>query len=177
VLEVTYTTTIDDYVRYAFHLRRKPVARTLYLFAWLFIPVVSLLWALVPPADHPEHSLYAGVLGLSYLVLYPLWRWVSIRSFAKKLEAEGVVGRITLTLDDKTLTEQTSKEKSVATWREMHGVEVVDDVTYIYVTTLLTAIIPRHCFERPEDYDAVRHFALVKLKRVQGPFTLEEKWP
>lgn len=90
----------------------------------------------------------------------------SIRRYFREQGTRGVVGRITLVLTDEKLTYRTETVESVARWGDMKGVEVVGECTYIWVSGLQAAIIPRHGFEREEDYVAVRDFALAKLRPV-----------
>ena len=47
----------------------------------------------------------------------------------------------------------------------MVGVEVVGDCTYIQITQLSVAIIPKHGFEREEEYFEARDFAVARLNR------------
>jgi hypothetical protein len=105
--------------------------------------------------------------GAVYAIVYPfvhrVWIASAVRAYTQDLGSRGIIGRITLVLEEDTLTERTELVQTVARWRDMKGVEVVGDCTYIYVTGMLAAIIPRHGFERPEDYEAVREFAVAKV--------------
>jgi hypothetical protein len=177
-LELTYTTTLDDYVAFSMHtLKRSPSMKWRVGLGWALIPLGCWLWAALLINTVPAAAAILAFGGVAYAVIYPLGHhaWVSsaIRAYAQDLGARGVIGRITLVLADDTLTERTESVQSVARWQDMKGVEVVGDCTYIYVTGMLAAIIPRHGFERAEDYEAVRDFALAKLakpaERLSGP--------
>ena len=79
--------------------------------------------------------------------------------------ARGVIGRITLVLTEESMIERTETVVSASRWQDMKGAELVGDCVYVYVTGLSAAIIPRHGFEREEDYDAVKEFVMRKLGR------------
>ena len=179
-MEVTYTTTLDDYVAFGVHaLKRSPSMKWRTGFGWALVPLACWLWASLLVATTPATAVVLAIGGLAYAALYPLAHraWVSsaIRAYARDLGARGVVGRITLVLADDTMTERTESVQSVARWQDMKGAEVVDDRTYVYVTGLLAAVIPRRGFERAEDYEAVRDFVLAKLARPAEPSAPEDR--
>lgn len=164
-MEVTYTTTVDDYVAWCMHNRkRSPTQKWLYRTGWLLIPLGCFIRAATLFAQAvPSAAITWALAGVIYTVIYPLFiRW-SIRAYAQDQGTRGVIGRITLVLTDDTLTERTESVQSVVRWQDMAGVDVVAERTYIYVTGMLAAIIPQHGFERAEDYMAVRDFAVAKL--------------
>jgi hypothetical protein len=167
-MEVSYTTTLDDYVAYSLHtLKRSPSMKLRFALAWALLPIGCWFGAALLVGSNSPAAAMLAAGGAAYAIIYPFvhWAWTAsaVRAYAQDLGARGVIGRITLILADDTLTERTESVQSVACWRDMKGVEVIGDCTYIYVTGLLAAIIPRHGFERPEDYEAVRDFAVAKL--------------
>ena len=173
-MEVTYTTTLDDYVAFSMHmLKRSPTMRWRVGLSWTVIPVACWISALLLVSTVPAAAATLAFGGLAYAGMYPLiqhaWVTSTIRAYAKDVGVRGVIGRTTLVLADDTLTERAEAVQSVARWQDMKGVEVVGDCTYIYVTGLLAAIVPRQGFERDEDYEAVRDFALAKLARPVEP--------
>jgi hypothetical protein len=50
-------------------------------------------------------------------------------------------------------------------WVEMKGAEVVADRTYIWFSDYNGIVLPRHGFERGEDYEAARNFVVSKLPK------------
>ena len=181
-MEVTYTTTVDDYVTWAEHEWRKVRPR----WSWLdyvlgrFVPALFLpvLVAVVSGTSGGQPLLIGGAAVVScFMIVSPLVNWWltwrrardefsdNLRAKKRSLEGRGEIGRLRLVLTDQTLTEWTSEGASVAYWRDMHGVEVAGDYTFVYVTPNSVAIIPRHGFDRDEDYAAVRDFAVAKLGR------------
>ena len=167
-MEVSYTTTLDDYVACSLHsLKRSPSMKWRLALGWVLGPLGCWIGAALMVGVNPAIAAVLAVSGVVCAVIVPSFQRASIasavRAYAQDLGASGVIGRITLVLDDDTLTERTESVQSVAHWRTMRGVEVVGDCTYIYVTGLLAAIMPRRGFERPEDYEAVRDFAVTKL--------------
>ena len=167
-MEVSYTTTIDDYVAYSMHaLKRSPSMKWRLALGWVLIPLGCWVGAALLASGDPALAAGLAAGGAACAVIAPPVQRASIasavRAYAHDLGTRGVIGRITLVLEDDTLTERTESVQSVARWRDMQGVEVVGDCTYIHVTGLLAAIVPRRGFERPEDYEAVRDFAVAKL--------------
>jgi YcxB-like protein len=168
LVEVTYTTTIDDYVAWNMHSLKRSKSMTLrFVLNWVMPPLLCGIVAVVLGEGYPLLAVLLAISGVLYAVSYPFVYHAmvssAVRAYAQDLGTQGVIGRLTLILEEDTLTERTKSVQSVARWRDMKGMEVVGDCTYIYVTGLLAAIIPRHGFERPEEYEAVRDFALGKL--------------
>jgi hypothetical protein len=175
-VEVSYTTTLDDYVALSLHvMKRSPSMRSRFWLGWTLLTLAFLIGAAFLVTINPVGAAVLSVLAVAYAISYPFvhraWVASAVRAYAEDLGTRGVIGRITLILTDETLTERTASVESVARWRDMVGVEVVGDCTYIYVTGLLAAIIPRHGFEREEDYEAVRDFVLAKLRKPAEPHT------
>ena len=151
-MEVSYTTTLDDYVAFSMHaVKRSPSMKWRFGLGWAFLTLGFLIWAALLATPYPVAAISLAVAGVVCGVGYPFFFRVyvkrGVRAVAEDLGARGVIGRITLVLTDDTLTERTESVQSVARWKDMKGVEVVGDNTYIYVTGLLAAIIPRHGFE------------------------------
>ena len=167
-MEVSYTTTLDDYVAYSLHtLKRSSSMKWRIGMCWALPPLACLIASVLLVGSDPIVPVMVAAGGAAYAIIYPFahraWVGQAIRAYAQDLGAQGVIGRITLILTNESMTERTETVQSVARWQDMKGMEVVGDCTYIYVTGLLTAIIPRHGFERKEDYDAVLQFAVQKL--------------
>ncbi len=178
-MEVSYTTTVDDYVAYNMHaIKRSPSLKRRLVLGWLFVPLWCWIGAALLFDGNPTPAAVLAAAGVVYAVIHPFVQRASItsafRAYAQDLGVQGVIGRIHLTLENDTFTERTELVQSVARWRDMRGVEVVGDCTYIYVTGLLAAIVPRRGFENPEDYDAVRDFAVAKLGKHAKPDRVPE---
>lgn len=171
-MEVTYKTTLDDFVAYNMHLlKRSPSMRQKMVLSWVLLPIVCLFWAYILANPYPFSAVFLVVAGVFIAIFYPLiyrgWVASSVRAYAQDLDARGVIGQITLILEEDTLTERAGAVQSVVRWQEMKGMEIVGEVTYVYVTGLLAAIIPKHGFERSEDYESVQAFVLAKLRDKQ----------
>jgi hypothetical protein len=169
-LDVSYTTTVDDYVAFSLHMWRKSkVGRGAYLVGWLLPPMLGLLGAAIAVAWNGPTVVVAACVGGAVLaaVMYPRsyrrWSTRYVRAFAKKLGTQGVIGPTRLILSDESLVEITEKTRSEARWRDMEGIEEVGDYTFILVTGMSAAIIPRHAFEREDDYHRVRDFARARV--------------
>jgi YcxB-like protein len=164
-VEVSYTTTLDDYVAYAWHMWRKSKAvRGAYLSGWLFFPALGLLGAAAffVLGSRVGAGVCVGAAVL-YAAIYPAYyrRWTTgyLRAYAKDFGVRGVFGPIRLILSEESLVEITELTRSEARWPEMYGIEEVGDCTFILVTGMSAAILPRHGFEREDDYFTVRDFA------------------
>jgi hypothetical protein len=75
-----------------------------------------------------------------------------------------VTGPIRLILSEESLVEITELTRTEARWRDMDGIEEVGDYTFIMVTGMTAAILPRRGFEREDDYLSVRDFARARFK-------------
>jgi hypothetical protein len=167
-VEVRYTTTMDDLIDAMVHVRRTmPFLRRMNQLIVGMIIVGGGLWTLILFAESPTAALFVGLLTIVFVAAYPQFHRVTERRHVGKqinaMGAHGLIGRITLVLTDESLTEQTETVRSEVRWQDMNRVEVVGDITYIFLTGMSMAIIPRHGFERDEDYMAVRDFAIAKL--------------
>jgi hypothetical protein len=174
MMEVTYTTTLDDYIAWNMHMfKRSSSMRRRYLLGWATIPIGCATMAIVLAELALLPAIAFGLIGVLHAVLYPfLYRYQvesAIEAYANEHSSRGVIGRTTLILTEDTLTEQTASVRSVVRWQDMKGVEEVGDCTYIYITGLLAAIVPRRGFERAEDYEALRDFAIAKLGTMDKP--------
>ena len=174
-MQVTYTTTLEDYVAFNRHVARKStVLRVVILLGWFVIPAVAVAAAvaLVWIENLWPVALVVAAFGLLYAIIYPLtyWLWfdVLIRAYAKGAGTRGVIGRITLVFTEETMVEITETTRSEVRWRDIKGVEVAGDYTFIFVTGLSAAILPRKGFDCDEDYDAVCEFALNRTGAREG---------
>jgi hypothetical protein len=169
-VEVSYKTTLDDFVAYTWHMWWKSkTARRGFLSQWLALPAVGLVAAgtLLAAGSWVGSGVSAG-LSLLYAVVFPFSYCRSakngIREYAKELGGRGVIGSIRLILSEESLVEITELTRSEARWRDMQGIEEFGDYTIILVTEMTAAIIPRHGFERDEDYFCVREYARERIK-------------
>jgi hypothetical protein len=167
-VEVSYTTTLDDYVAFNLHtLKHSSSMKWRFRLGWALVPLGCLIAVILLASKKPGLALALAAGGVVYAIVYPLlypgWAARTVGAYARDLGARGVIGRMTLILTDDSLTERTDTVESVARWQDMKGVDVLADCTYIYITGLSAAIIPRHGFERVEEYEAVRDFAVAKL--------------
>lgn len=165
-MEVSYQVALDDYVRYGLHVFWKaPSARSRFRMNWFVLPILSFVAAAILELEYSLTFLSVCLVGggVGHLLFYPHLFWVSVeravRRQAEELGAKGIVGRITLLLPEETLTEVTEVGRTEARCENMKGVEVVGACTFVYVTPLLRAILPRHGFDREGDYEAARDFA------------------
>lgn len=170
-MEVSYTTTLDDYVAFNRRMYRKSkVSRQLYLLNWLALPLLCL--AGVPPLAATDGmgivAVCLIVFGLLYAALFPaihlLWFDACVRSYAKNLGVRGVVGPIRLILSDESMVEDTGVGRTEVKWRDMAGIDEIGDYTFILITGLSAAIVPRHGFDNEDDYLKVRDFARARIK-------------
>lgn len=168
-MEVSYTTTLDDYVAYSWHLWRKSGAvRKNFLSDWLFLPALSFVGAAgLLACGYVVSAGVCAAVAVLYVAVYPTMyrRWAKryIRDYAKEQGGRGVIGRIRLILSEESLVEITELTRSEARWRDMHGIEEFDDYTIIMVTGMTAAILPRHGFEREQDYLLVKDFARKRI--------------
>lgn len=106
---------------------------------------------------------FTGVYLTAYPFLYRRCLITRITALAEDLGTQGVLGSITLVLEEETLTEITSVTRTEARWSSMHSVEVVGDYTFIMVTPMTAAILPRRAFPSDEVYNQVKEFALARI--------------
>jgi GNAT superfamily N-acetyltransferase len=174
VMEVEYVVTMDDYVDFSLHVSYSSgIAFGVYILGWFVIPLFPLLLAavtLVGVGVNWQASVGSLVLAAAMVILavlaaatYPftyngLLRWYT-RAFAAQRGVRGMIGRIRLILTHETLTEITNTTRSEIRWRDIARVEEVGDVTYIFVTGISAALVPRRGFVNDEEYYLVRDFA------------------
>src|SRR4051812_29962353 len=111
-VEVSYTTTLDDYVAFSVHaFKRSPSMRLRLALAWAVVPLVCWLAAALISGRDAKLAMLVAAGGVVYAVIYPLIQnaslGASVRAYARDLDARGVIGRITLVLEEETLTEIT----------------------------------------------------------------------
>jgi hypothetical protein len=174
-MQVSYTTTVEDFVFFSRYCAKKSATLwAMFLFGWLAVPIIAVgaavgvamidgLWPI---------SIVIVISGLLFALIYPpiyrAWYDRTIRAYVREKGTRGMIGPITLILSDDRLVEITETTRSEVRWEDMKGIDVVDDYTFIFVTGLTAAIIPRHGFEFGEDYEAVRDFARSKLNSTQS---------
>ncbi|WP_435019318.1 YcxB family protein [Tundrisphaera sp. TA3] len=174
MLQADYTTTVDDYIAYGLHcIDRSAVARRHYLIGWLLLPIACLVGSLAAAANGPgEWAVILAVSGVAYAAIYPAVHRANIRktlrSYAEGQGTRGTIGPIRLILDDEGLTEITETTRTVARWETMSHVEEVGDHTFIMVTGLSAAIVPRRGFADEESYNRVRDFAMARIGKDSG---------
>jgi hypothetical protein len=169
-VQITYMTTLEDYVAFNRHVARKSaVLWAIFLLGWLVLPIIAAiaLPVLIILSDLWSIAVIVGLFGLLYAAIYPpVYRWwydEIMRAHARGLGTRGVIGRITLVLTEQSLVEITETTRSEVRWQDVNGVEVAGDYTFIFVTGLSAAILPRYGFECDEDYEGVKEFALAKV--------------
>ncbi|MDZ4685408.1 MAG: YcxB family protein [Planctomycetaceae bacterium] len=173
-MEVAYTTTLEDFVAYNLYLYRKAQ-----LVRKPFIVVLSGLFAFVGilgliAAKNWAWRAYAVValLFAFYPLIHPYWLAHQIRALVKKRGVEGLLGPTRLILTEESLMEITEAGKTERWWHNMSGIEEVGDRTFISITGLSAVILPKHGFEREEDYQRARDFALSRFKDRDTQFTV-----
>lgn len=169
-MEVSYSTTVDDYVTFSLLMWRKSkMGRGVFLASWLLLPVVGLLGAAMLVAANGLSVEAMVCLGgvVLYAAVYPavhrFWLTNHIHAYVKNLGSRGVIGPIRLILSEETLIEITETTRSEVKWRDMQGIEEVGDYTFIMITGMSAAILPRHGFEREDDYYKVRDYARARI--------------
>jgi hypothetical protein len=168
-MEATYTTTLDDlFALNMFILGRSPSIRRRLAFGWATLAFgFGLVVLMAYLGNAPLHVLVAlGVSGALLVALFPfLLRWSMRRSIRAQLRERGDgVGLTTLTLSDDSVRVKSPVAETVARWNAIKEVVEDDSRTFLLLAGGSAAIIPRRGFERAEEYDAVRDFALAKLR-------------
>lgn len=169
-MQITYTTTLEDYVAFNRHVTWKSaVMWEVVLLCWLVVPAIAVACAavLVMTEDSWAVAMIVAGIGLAYAVVFPpicrIWVDGLVRAFAKGLGTRGMIGRITLILTEESLVEITETTRSEVRWQDIKGVEVTRKHTFIFITGLSAAILPRHGCGSDKDYDAAREFALAQF--------------
>jgi hypothetical protein len=177
-MEVTYTTTMDDYVAFnRYRAKQWPLMWVIIVLGAITVIVIFVLvgaviafaltnwWILLG-------GLAAGVLGAAlYVPLF--WPYFNclVRLQAERHGNYTMLGRTTLILSEDGLVEITKAARSEAKWVNMNSLIVDGDRTYIMVTGLSCALLPRYGFNDPRDYDAATEFAIEQMKRAGKPVT------
>ncbi|MFO0928355.1 MAG: YcxB family protein [Gemmataceae bacterium] len=167
-MEVSFTTTVDDHVAYQLHvLKRSRFIRRQQYLGWLVPPGVFSLLAFLLLFVEPVVAVIALAVSAVWLLLFPFCQRAcqrhALRSFIREIQGREKNDHTSLVLTDERLSDQTGVVQILVRWQDMKGVEVVGDNTYIHLTGTLGILIPRRGFERAEDYEAVRDFAVAKL--------------
>jgi hypothetical protein len=162
-MEVTYRTTAEDYVAFCQHaLSDSRVFRRNYLAVWLAVPALLIVGGLA----HYSYSRWDTTMTLvavatptcllAYPPLHRLWVSSYLRRYTAQAGTRGVVGDILTTESLAVITETTRSEVH---WRDVHRIDEEGDYTFIYVTPLGAAIVPRHGFPSESDYEAAISYA------------------
>ena len=153
---------------------------SVYILGWIVTPLIPLLVGavgLVGVRAQGEIALFSFVLAIAMgfltvavavtypFIYYSLMRWLT-RSYAAQRGVRGMIGRIRLILTDETLTEITESTRTEARWKDMVRVEQTGDTTYIYVTGMSVALVPKRGFADEADYYLVRDFARSHVGKV-----------
>lgn len=172
LLEVTYLAKLSDLVESSMQiLMRSQAGRRELVSKWVglvggFTALGLLLLIFLHWVPALACGLNAVCCATLYPVLYSRGKERAIRQYLKSLGTEGVTGPVTLTLTEDTLTSRSETTTTTVRWRDMKGVQDLGDATFIQVNNLSAAVLPRRRFERGDEYDAVRDFALAVLPRV-----------
>jgi hypothetical protein len=171
MMEVTYTTTMKDYLAFNRHIvRRSAVLWRLVVFEWIALTVVLGYGATALAINGDVWlALISAALCLLSAAFFPslLWTFLNWLNWAnaRRTGTRGVIGRITLVLNQETLLEITETTRTEARWKDIKGAEIDGDYTFIYVTGLSAAILPRHGFSSDKEYQAVQEFALARMEQ------------
>jgi hypothetical protein len=167
-MEVAYTLTLEDYVNFTVHMYKKAnMPRMPFQIALALVFLVIGASALVLGLGAGDFfTIWVSVLLLvasTFPVTFPLYYARKVRAYMKKLGTEGIVGPIRLVLTDESLVEITTVGRNEANWRDVLGIEDIDGYTFIRLTGLSAAILPRAGFSSDEDYLRVREFARTRI--------------
>ncbi len=172
LLEVTYSAKLSDLVECSMQmLKRSSAGRRELGCGWVgltggFVAIGVLLLLFL----HWVPSLVCGILAIYFVILYPLiyrrGKERAIRQYLESLGTQGLTGPVTLTITEDTLTYRTETTTTTVRWRDMNGVQDLGDAIFLQVNSLSAAVLPRRRFERGDEYDAVRDFALAVLPRI-----------
>jgi hypothetical protein len=174
-MRVHYTTTMADYVAFnRYFLNRNTKLRTLLVMSTVgaALLVAALLVFTSPVHDRSITLVRVGVSVVIALASCPLWAprildYV-VRLVAQQNGTRGVVGPITLELRDECLVEITETTRSEVRWENIQRMDEWGDYTFIWITGLSAAMVPRHGFEHAADYELLKSFARAKLEATEG---------
>ena len=164
-MEVRFTVTLEDYIAFNLHSARKSgIGRAGYLFAWFWFPLVfasSAVWVWLL-----GHALLAcGLVAVAIFVLamFPAYHGATVarytRAIVRRTGGRGIIGEHALIFSEETLVAINEVGRTVLRWENLTGVDVVGDRTFIWFCGLWR-ILPRAGFDRDEQYESARDFAL-----------------
>jgi hypothetical protein len=165
-MEVSYTTTLDDFVAYNLYLYRKAnMLRKPFIVCWSALFVLGGILGLIFAENWAFRAYGVVILLFAFSPLaFPLMVARQVRDIARKRGGQGLLGPTRLILTDESLTELTSSGKTETYWQNMAGIDEVGDHTFISITGLTAVILPRHGFEQAADYERARDFAMARFK-------------
>ena len=176
-MEVTYTKTLDDFVAFGHHFRKSKKVWASSLLSRLIIPVTVLAAAVVLVVSL-DLWLWAAWLLLTGLLFAVRWPAISRNQFDSKLREHGrqngVFGKNTLILSEKSFVEITGTTRTEVHWKDIYGIDEIGDYTFIFVAALEAFILPRHGFESENEYESVRDYALTHCGLGQSLIFLTE---
>lgn len=168
-ISVSYEFTKDDFVAFnRYHTRSSPTARRQYLRALFVFPGVWLvLWlGLVYFAGQKDGNYLQAASALKpliiflplYCILFPIFHRRTLRRAIDSMIDEGSNRRLfgvkTVTASESGITESGDHGTSTTAWSAVERIVRLEDVTYVYVTSLSAEVIPRRAFESGSEYDA-----------------------
>jgi YcxB-like protein len=163
-MEITYTITLEDLMRYGEYLYRTSERAKRTKRAWcLFTPLLCAGWAAYYYWEVREFDgvfiLIAGQALTSALFLpRVIDRWslkATYRQFIVRPEKSDT-GPLRLIVESDAVTEIAPHRETRRRWTELYKVEETDGYLYLFVTPKSAIIIPRHSFSDGRGYDDVR---------------------
>jgi YcxB-like protein len=173
-MQVTYTTTLDDFVALNRHVSQKSSdVRISFLMRWLFPPMIGVALALVLGVLYDLSSIAWFVIAVSivYALIYPSFSRVWIDQYIRKhlKPYEKLAGKTTMILGEESLTVINEIARSEMKWKDIERVDVNGDYTFIFLVGKSAAILPKHGFESIKDYEEARDLALAKVADRNDP--------
>jgi hypothetical protein len=171
LMEVRYTTTIDDYVACCERmLWRSPSVRKRFALNWAVPTLAGLGGAALLGSEYPACCIGLIAASLIHAVTFPMLAPEraerGIRRAIEEAGTRGLCGPATLLLTEDSLTVQSETAESTVKWRDMNGVEVVGEVINLHISGLQIVVIPRHGMENPECYPALRDYLVERLPKI-----------
>lgn len=169
MLEVTYTTTVEDLVEFnTFALTRSAYMLRRLAVTWVVLPTLIVAAALVLWLAGTYVGITIGVVcsGVVIALLFPFIRRSWVRQWARQLANQAVrdgFRPVTLTLTEATFSVRGEVTETTARWEKMQGV-VGEDRTYILISDQMAAVVSPAALGDDARYAAVRDFACSKLK-------------
>lgn len=165
-MEVRYTVTLEDYIAFTRDTRGNLLNRTGCLFVYLgfsFLIAAYAVWLLLLGETLSACSL--GATALCLLLMSRVNSRVAIakgaRAAVRRTGGRGIIGEHTLIFSEEALVAINEVGHTVLWWRNLTGVDVVSDRTYVWFCGVFR-ILPRAGFDRAADYESARDFALRK---------------